>query len=264
MGDGKDAGALLGRFCWPEANVKDTAAAKAFYTGLFGWTVREEPSGGYAEWQVGGKSLGGLIGLGAEREKMGIPPHWIAYVAVASADETAAKVRKHGGKVLHGPFSLPGVGRFASIQDPTGAHFALYQAERPGEAPPSGIPGTMCWNELATPDTGRAGPFYEGVFGWTRQVMPMATPSGDYTVFLKDGAMAAGMMEMKGEWWGDAPPHWMTYFSVADCDGSAAKAASLGGKVIVPPTDIPNVGRFAVIGDPQGAVFSILRHAAPG
>ena len=64
-------------------------------------------------------------------------------------------------------------------------------------------------------------------------------------------------MQMTEEW-GELPSHWMIYFSVADCDAAAAKATELGGSVKVPPTDIPPVGRFSVIQDPQGAVFSII------
>lgn len=262
MGECQDAGAMLGRFCWPEANVKDPEAAKRFYTGLFGWQVRQEPNGGYAEWQIGGKSLGGLIGLG-EREKMGVPPHWMGYVAVADCDATAANAKEKGGKVLHGPFTLEGVGRFAAIEDPTGAHFCLYQAARPGEKPPMGVPGTMCWNELMTRDTEKAKAFYTSVLGWDANAMPMDCPGGVYTLFLQGGAMAAGMMGMDAPQFEGIPPHWMIYFSVEDCDATASKAASLGGKVCVPPQDIPNIGRFAVIQDPQGAVFSILRFAMP-
>lgn len=258
MADGTDAGAPLGRFCWPEANVKDPAAAKTFYTALFGWGVRQDPDGGYAEWQVGGKSLGGLITLGAPREKLGIPSHWTAYVAVASADETAAKVKECGGQVLHGPFSMEGVGRFAVVQDPTGASFSLYQSARPvPETPPSG-PGTMCWNELMTRDPAKAAAFYEGVFGWTKQVMPMGPPVGDYVIFRHGGAMAGGMMDASGPMFAEVPPHWLVYFAVEDCDATAAKAAELGATLCSPPTDIPGVGRFSVIRDPQGAVFAIL------
>jgi predicted enzyme related to lactoylglutathione lyase len=56
-----------------------------------------------------------------------------------------------------------------------------------------------------------------------------------------------------------APPYWLTYFAVADCDAMAARAFSLGAKTYVPPTDIPGVGRFAVLADSQGATFAIYR-----
>ena len=68
----------------------------------------------------------------------------------------------------------------------------------------------------------------------------------------------AGIIAMDPAW-GNVPPHWIPYFQVADCDTAAAKAQELGGRVFVPPTDIPNVGRFAMLADPQGAMFSIIK-----
>jgi predicted enzyme related to lactoylglutathione lyase len=79
-----------------------------------------------------------------------------------------------------------------------------------------------------------------------------------YTMFLQGGKPVAGMMpqppEMKG-----MPSVWMPYFAVADCDGTTEKARGLGARVHVPPTDIPNIGRFAVIQDPQGAAFAYIQ-----
>jgi predicted enzyme related to lactoylglutathione lyase len=79
-----------------------------------------------------------------------------------------------------------------------------------------------------------------------------------YTEWQLDGRSIGGMMEMDGQW-GDTPPHWMIYIMVDDCDAVAGKVTQLGGTVCVPPTDIPKVGRFAVLGDPQGAYFSIIQ-----
>jgi predicted enzyme related to lactoylglutathione lyase len=59
------------------------------------------------------------------------------------------------------------------------------------------------------------------------------------------------------------PPHWMPYFQVEDCDAAAANAAKLGGTVCVPPTDIPSIGRFAVLQDPTGATFSVIKMEQP-
>ena len=73
---------------------------------------------------------------------------------------------------------------------------------------------------------------------------------------------AGGMLQMTAEWKG-IPPHWMVYFAVADCDAIAKNAKSRGGRIKVPPTDIPGVGRFSVIQDPQGAVCSIIQLEAP-
>lgn len=119
--------------------------------------------------------------------------------------------------------------------------------------------GTFCWAELATKDKHKAGAFYGALFGW--KAVPFEESAMPYTMFQIGETHAAGLLEMTEEW-GDIPPHWMIYFSVADCDVGADRATELGGEVKVPPTDIPMVGRFSVIQDPQGAVFSIIKQSA--
>ena len=79
-----------------------------------------------------------------------------------------------------------------------------------------------------------------------------------YTEWQLDGRSIGGLMQMTAEW-GEAPSHWMLYFAVTDAAASAAKVIDLGGTVCVPVTDIPGVGLFAVVNDPQGAVFSIIQ-----
>jgi predicted enzyme related to lactoylglutathione lyase len=84
-------------------------------------------------------------------------------------------------------------------------------------------------------------------------------PMGTYTLFKRPGDEnnAGGMLPIPPNMQG-VPPHWLAYFGVSSCDSSAKKATTLGGKLIVPPSDIPDVGRFAVVQDPQGAVFAIF------
>ena len=107
-------------------------------------------------------------------------------------------------------------------------------------------------------DSAEAEAFYTKLFDWKPLTKEMAF--GTYTSFMQDDQPVAGMMQMTAEW-GDAPAHWMTYVSVEDCDASATKVETLGGTICVPPTDIPGVGRFAVINDPTGAVISIIKLA---
>ena len=83
-------------------------------------------------------------------------------------------------------------------------------------------------------------------------------PAGIYTIYKNGGVQAGGMMQI-GKEMGPVPPHWAVYFAVDDCDATVAKAGSLGAKTIVPPTDIPEVGRFGIIQDPQGAVFAVIK-----
>jgi len=162
---------------------------------------------------------------------------------------------------MMGPDDVLDVGRTAAMQDPTGAYIAIWQAKKHIGAGLIGEPGTICWNELMTPEVERAGQFYRSTFGWTTELVDMG-PDGTYTIF-KAGATQVGGMMARPPQMSDVPPNWLTYFGVTDCDGAAAKVKELGGSVLRPPTDIPNIGRFAVCRDGQGAVFAIFKPLQP-
>lgn len=121
-------------------------------------------------------------------------------------------------------------------------------------------PGTFVWNELMTPDADGAKKFYGELLGWSAADVQVQSPEGPftYTLFKKDDRDCGGMMKMDGPMWQGVPPHWMAYVEVADVDAAAAKVTALGGKVCVPPTDIPDIGRFCVINDPAGATLSLM------
>lgn len=120
--------------------------------------------------------------------------------------------------------------------------------------------GHFSWNELMTTDTAKSGDFLSGLLGWEKQDMPM--PQGTYTIFKVGEAMVGGMMKITPEM-GEMPPVWGSYVTVEDVDASAKKAAELGGQVIVPPTDIPNIGRFCTVSDPAGAVLNLITYVQP-
>lgn len=248
-----------GTFSWVELSTTDPASAKKFYGGLFGWDLVDMPAGPdmiYTMAELKGKSVAALFQQSEQETAQGVPPHWNSYVSVASADESAAKAKGLGGTILLDPFDVMDVGRMAVIQDPTGAIFSVWEPKTHIGAQLVNEPGSLSWNELATRDTEKAEKFYTNLFGWSSQVQE--TPMTVYTTFSNGERMAAGMLKMT-EQWGDAPPHWAVYFAVANCDASAEKAKSLGGQIAVPPTDIPPIGRFAVISDPQGAHFYIIK-----
>lgn len=117
--------------------------------------------------------------------------------------------------------------------------------------------GALAWNELTTRDVDGSKEFYPAVFGWA--VRDVSFEDASYTLWEVDGQPVAGMMPMVGEQWPpDLPPHWMVYFAVDDTDAAAGRVTELGGQVSVPPADTP-AGRLAVVGDPHGAFFSIIR-----
>jgi predicted enzyme related to lactoylglutathione lyase len=119
--------------------------------------------------------------------------------------------------------------------------------------------GSFCWIELATTDQGAAKNFYSSLFGWAAEDAPMG-PEFSYTLFRLGGKDAGGAYRlMKEQVDAHVPPHWMLYVRMENADASAAKAVGLGATQVVPPTDIPHVGRFAVLRDPTGAHISIIQ-----
>jgi len=253
-----------GSFCWTELNTSDPAAAKKFYSGLFNWEAEDMPAGPdmvYTMLKIRGREIGAMCGLQPEQKAHGIPPHWMSYVAVESADDTAKKAASLGGTVMADAFDVMDVGRMAIIQDPQGATFCVWQAKAHIGAKLVGENGTFCWDELWTTDRKKAAEFYKGLFGWGAKEGDMGG-MGVYTEWQNAGQSIGGMMEMPPEM-GPVPPNWLPYFMVEDCNTTTDKAAASGGKVSVPPTDIPNVGRFSVIQDPQGAVISAITYANP-
>ena len=253
-----------GIFCWAELATSDNEGAKAFYTGLFDWQANDDPlpSGGtYTMFTHQDGYVAAAYTLTDEMKQMGVPVHWMLYVSVEDARATAARAAELGGTVVKDAFDVMQIGSMAVLRDPTGADFAVWQAKASrGTDHTDNKPHTVCWNELATRDAEAAGAFYGELFGWTPQRMEME--GAPYFMCMSGDRQAAGMMQMTEEW-GDLPSHWMMYLAVEDCDASAARAAELGGEVCVPPTDIP-VGRFAVLGDPQGGTFSIVALAQGG
>lgn len=252
-----------GRFSWWDLGTTDQARAKEFYAGFFGWGATDLPSGGggvYTLFDLGGKDVAACYGLMPEMVAAGVPSHWGAYVTVASADATCARARDLGGSIVMEPFDVMDKGRMGVIRDPQGATFSVWEARAHAGSALTNEPGTAGWCELATTDAEDAKRFYSGLFGWS----PRTSDGGDmpYTEWDLGECPAGGMLEMDARW-GGAPPHWLTYFLVDDCDAAAEKAKSLSGEVVMPPMDIPNVGRFALLKDPTGAVFAVIKLAMP-
>jgi predicted enzyme related to lactoylglutathione lyase len=115
------------------------------------------------------------------------------------------------------------------------------------------------WYELQTSAVEAAKTFYRKVLGWDLQDMPMQ--GGTYTIFNVDGAGVGGLMQLTAP---GVAPFWSPYIEVDDVDAGAAKVGQLGGEIRVPPMDIPNVGRFAVVADPQGSHFNLFKSLNSG
>ena len=251
-----------GTFCWVELMTTDSGGAKKFYGELMGWEHHDDEAGEgqvYTMWQKSGKNAGAMYQRTAEQEQMGVPSHWGSYVTVADADATAALAQQNGAQIIREPMDVMDIGRLAIFQDPTGAVISIWQPKKHFGAQIKDDPGSFCWNELATNDTEAAGAFYAKVFGWDPKTEDMGGMA--YTSFMMGERGAGGMMAIQPEW-GEVPPHWLVYFAVDDCDATMAQARDLGADVLAGPMDIPEVGRFAVLKDPQGAAFGVIKLAA--
>jgi hypothetical protein len=247
-----------GSFSWIELATSDQTAAKSFYTGLFGWQAVDFPMGAdqvYTIFNLEGRAAAAGYTIHGPMMEQGVPPHWLLYVATEGADASVGKVTAAGGKVLAGPLDVYDFGRMAVFVDPTGASFAVWQAGKNAGTGITGVPGTLCWADLSTPDQAGGTAFYGAVFGWE------ATPGEDKSGYLhiKNGEQFIGGIPAAHQRDAKAPPHWMPYFQVADCDASVAKAKALGAAVFMEAMTMEGVGRFAVVADPQGAAFSVFQ-----
>jgi predicted enzyme related to lactoylglutathione lyase len=244
---------LPGKFVWFEHLCADSARARKFYDALFGWHTEVMPIGEqrYSMIMNGNAGIGGYGSATA-----GDPSRWMGYLSVADVDASFNAALAAGAKSLMAPMDFGPVGRGATLADPTGAVFSLWRSaegDRPdAERTPA---GEWVWNELWTSDPVAALAFYEGVFGFTHDSMDMG-PQGTYYLLKKDGVNRGGMARSVDP---SAKSMWLPYVEVADCDGTAAQAGTLGGRVLSPPADIPNVGRFAIVADPLGAAIAMLR-----
>ena len=247
------------KFGWVDLSSSDPAAARAFYSKLFGWdaeVIDDRAAGGYGMFKLGGKEVGGVGPLQNPQQ----PTAWTAYVLVADADAAATKAKAAGGTVLAEPFDVLEEGRMAILADPGGAVFGLWQPKKHTGWEVERVPNSVCWVENDSRNIDAARRFYTDVFGWVAKDSGLPGP-GAYTEFQLDGESFAGGMAMPEMVPAEMPSFWITYFAVAEADGVAARAKELGGSVITEPQDIPEIGRFAVIHDPQGAHFGILQPA---
>ena len=273
-------GYIPGVPCWIDTTQPDPEAAARFYEGLFGWEFENVmPPGSDVKYLIG-RIRGGDVAAVSSRPE-GAPPGavWNTYVWVNSADETAAKVREAGGRVLSEPFEVMDSGRMAVFTDPEGAVFAVWQAKQHKGSRIVNEHGSLNFNNLNTRDPEGAKAFYGAVFGWDTLELDGGFQTwtlpgyGDH-LELDNPDMRKNMAEVGApegfedvvaslapipEDQPDTPPHWGLTFAVDDADEIAKAATQLGGTVVVPPFDAPWV-RMTVITDPQGATFTASKY----
>jgi uncharacterized protein len=239
---------------WVDHATKDIGASNSFYGALFGWEAEDqgEDMGHYTIMRKGGKTVAGNMTAMTEDQ----PSAWVSYVSVEDADATVALAKKAGAMVFVEPMDVSDIGRMAIFADPTGAAIGVWQPKTFQGAELANEPGSFAWSELNTRDVPAAKTFYSQVFGWEPNDLDMGDMG--YTEWKFGDRSLAGMMTMPDMVPAEVPAHWLVYFGVDDTDATVSKATELGATTLMPPTDIPP-GRFAVLSDPDGAAFAVIK-----
>jgi uncharacterized protein len=239
-----------GRPCWVDLGVPDLRRAIEFYTALFGWEIQEGPpeAGGYSMCLVDGAPV---AAVSPAMEQDATTYWWNVYFAADDLEATAKLVTDNGGELTMPPMDVMGQGWMAMVEDPSGAPFGLWQGQAHTGAQIVGEPGTLCWSELSTPDSARSRAFYSAIL--ERPVEDMGVPGFDYATVKVGEEDVAGIWGVPGE-----ESRWTAYFAVDDADAAVARATAAGGTVVREPEDSP-YGRFAIVADPFGASFAVLK-----
>jgi len=228
----------------------DYKAALSFYSQLFGWAGQDmgEEAGHYHMVTKGGRLV---AGIGPAQDSG--PPRWTMYINVDDVDSIAKAVEAAGGRVLAAPMDVMTAGRMTVFADSTGAVASAWQAKDHAGAQLVNEPGSFTWSELHSSDVEKSKEFYSEVFGWGWGGAP------EYAEVQVNGRSIAGLMARQPGMPDVVPDNWLIYFGSADVDADSQKAKELGATIVVPPTDIPNMGRFSVLIDPQGGSFAIFQ-----
>lgn len=239
---------------WVDLASRDPAGAREFYSTLFGWAFDIGPAetGRYTMCRLDGDIVAGMNG----EPVTSMPTVWTTYLSTEDADETAKRITGAGGSIFMGPMDVLEHGRLVVGTDPSGAMFGVWQPRRHIGASRVNEPGTLCWTELVSRDLASAQDFYSAVFGYAWAPVDTGEEGPRYQTFAVDGRVVGGGLQMTPEWPAEMPSHWMPYFGVVDTDAAVAATERLGGDVRVEPVDSP-FGRFAVLADPQGGVFTV-------
>jgi predicted enzyme related to lactoylglutathione lyase len=239
--------------CWAILHTQQPNAASEFYSHLLGWHVETPPAGGDDRRTalLRGRPVAG-IGRVGELDR----PGWLTYISVRDADPTVSRVQAAGGTIVSTPVDVSAWGRQAVFADPSGAHFAVWQARSLAGAGVSNEPGTYAWSELITDDVEASAAFYGSVFGWTLTSAEGPLHRREWQV---GGRSISGLLPRPPGMAPEIPVYWDVYFTVTDATAAAETATHAGGTQLMGPTDV-GTATIAVLLDATGSIFTV---AAP-
>lgn len=246
-----------GKMIWADLTTPNLAGAEQFYAGLFGWSFHDFHMGDgvYAVAFLDGRPVSGLLQKavtpGDNRQ-----PIWLTLFAVRDVGATKRAALEHGGKVVFGPTAYPQRGAQAVLTDPDGAVFGVL-ASSSGDPPDYlAAPGEWIWSSLFADDADAEAAFYRTLFGC--EVFDLPSDDGLEHMILSTGDYArAGVNALPNDSH-HRHPHWLNFVWVVNAADMAAKAVSLGGRVLVEPRNDRHGGKLAVIADPAGAPVGLM------
>ena len=238
-----------GEVRWFGLLTEDAAAARAFYTDLFGWQMERTSSGGYVAVHDG-QPFAGITQIGRTTPEVN-ESTWLVGVVVADLRESVVMARRLGARVLREVSRAEGFAQWAVIEDPQGAQVLLMVPERPLGGVQA--PGNWVWAELWTTDPEASSRFYSQVIGW--KYVELDRPDGAYPAFQSAGEARAGLVPIEK---GAMENGWAPYIGVADLEATLARARELGAQVLLEPNQEIYDGRVAALADPTGVAFLVV------
>lgn len=252
-----------GDYIWYELMTSDADAAQEFYGAVVGWTF-EDNGLDYRQFSTSQGMIGGLMPLTPAMKDGGVRPCWMGYIKVDDVDAMAKTIKAVGGGIHMEPQDIPGVGRFAFMNDPQGVMFYIMKPGAPADNPDATsqsfaatepMDGHCAWNELATTDPEGAVDFYTGQFGWKQEGDMDMGSMGKYQFLHHGPGMIGAVMKRPDEMPVSA---WTYYFRVPDIDVAVETIKAKDGQILLEPTEIPG-GEFQINAmDPQGAALALV------
>jgi uncharacterized protein len=241
-----------GSFCTAVLCTRDVERASTFYSALIGWTTEEVPGTAcHRLLQFNGRTVASVHQAAARSDR------WVPHVSVESVERSTADALALGATVVE-KADILGLARLATLRDPEGTVFGLWQPAPHRGAQLTEVVGSLWWVEVLSNDVAAAREFYGRLFGWTSTDTSFE-PFASYTVFRRGDVQEGGILPIEREC--GISPRWNSIFAVEDCDATIARAETLGGSEIFVHT-VPKHGRIGGLSDPGGAVF-VIRGPVP-
>lgn len=239
-----------GTLRWFGLLTEDAAAARAFYSDLFGWQMERSSSVSHIALH-GGQPIAAITQMGRSTPEVD-ESTWLVGIEVSDVEASVAAARRLGAQVLQEVSNAENFAQWAVIEDPQGAQVLLVDPERSLGGDPEA--GNWVWAELWTVDLEASSRFYTEVVGWERG--DQSRPEGDYPLFQSAGEPRAGLVSIDST---EMDSGWAPYIGVTDLRATLARAKELGGEVLLEPAEDIYEGRIAVLRDPTGVGFLVVQ-----